>query len=460
MEIQIHRTTRGNGGKAASGMGTSLKMLHNRWNENPFSLQRVRGLGNRTIFILLVMLLVYLSASESPAQSPPPPPSPARGEGVNSVILPRQEGESIGRAAQPLTPARLLDAAIKSGEYLLRQQASDGKFAYQYNAQRDRFSSHYNLVRHAGTTYALTLLYEASDNPRFLQGARKGVDLLLANTRGPNPKEPATGFECVVTRDGTEGNVGGTALGVLALLEYATASGNKSMQTRAAKMGKFLLHQQDADGHFNAKYFYGPPAKEAFESVYYPGEAVLALVRLYQADRDPKWLAASEKGAHWLIDVRDANLTVAQLPHDHWLLMALNELYAITRKVTYYNQGMRIASAIVLAQTTTGPPPEWIGSFGVPPRSAPAATRGEGLAAAYFLSLEGGSPQKEILEALSSAIDFVLRCQVTPEQAATLPRPDRASGGFRESLDGWKIRMDFNQHAICALLGLREIQME
>lgn len=413
---------------------------------------------------LLLMFSVWIQVCSGVAgESPPTPPLPHQAGEISGKVdpsSPQQAGGEPEKAVSPLTPARLLDAAVKGGEYLLRHQAPDGRFAYQYNAQRNRFSSSYNLVRHAGTTYALTLLYEVTENPRFLLGARKGVKLLLANTRGPDHTDASAEFECVVTNDGEEGNLGGTALGVLALLEYATASGDQSMRIRANQLGEFLLHQQDSDGRFRSKFSFVSSDQDDFESIYYPGEAVLALVRLYQTDRNTRWLTASEKGAGWLMDVRDATHTLAELPHDHWLLMGLNELYAVTRNVRYYNQGIRIGASILLAQRKNPQPASWIGSFGVPPRSAPAATRCEGLVAAYFLSLEGGTPNKEYVEALMLALEFVLRCQITPEVAATLPDPNRAAGGFRESPDGWNIRMDFVQHAICALLGLREIQME
>ncbi len=395
---------------------------------------------------------------------------PAVGIGVVVILLLLRVGPMVAQAPHEnlsgekrsfeLTPATLLDAAIKGGDYLLRRQGPGGKFPYLYDAQEDRDSDQYNLVRHAGTTYSLVLLYETTQDVRYLQAARRGIDLLLANTRKVSPPDASAEFECVVTHGGTVGNLGGTALGVLALLEYATASGDLSLRNKAGELGRFLLHQQEVDGHFRSRYIHDGTEESDFESLYYPGESVLALVRLYQSDKNPAWLAASEKGASWLIKVRDADLPIPQLPHDHWLLMALNEIYAITRKVEYYNQGMRIAAAIQLDQRKNPQPTEWYGSFGIPPRSAPAATRCEGLVAAYYLSVEGGSPEVEIVEALSSAIEFVLRCQVTQEQAASLPSPERASGGFRESLEGWRIRMDFVQHAICALLGLREILMD
>ena len=391
--------------------------------------------------VILVVILILIRVGPVDAQAP-------------------LENISGKKHLPELTPATLLDAAIKGGDYLLRHQMPGGKFPYLYDAREDRYSDQYNLVRHAGTTYSLVLLYETTRDSRYLQAARRGLDLLLANTRKQTPSDASTEFECVVTHGGAVGNLGGTALSVLALLEYATASGDLSIQDRAGRLGKFLLHQQEADGHFICRYIYDGTEESDFESLYYPGESVLALVRLYQSDQNPAWLAASEKGALWLIKVRDADLPIPQLPHDHWLLMALNELYAITRKVEYYNQGIRIAAAIRLDQRKNPQPTEWVGSFGIPPRSAPAATRCEGLVAAYYLSVEGGSPEIEIIEALSLGVDFILQCQVTQEQAVTLPHPERASGGFRESLEGWKIRMDFVQHAICALLGLREIMME
>ena len=52
---------------------------------------------------------------------------------------------------------------------------------------------------------------------------------------------------------------------------------------------------------------------------------------------------------------------------------------------------------------------------------------------------------------------FQRRCQLTPENALYLPRPDRALGGFRRSLTHWEVRIDYVQHNLSALLGLRSI---
>ena len=52
---------------------------------------------------------------------------------------------------------------------------------------------------------------------------------------------------------------------------------------------------------------------------------------------------------------------------------------------------------------------------------------------------------------------FQMRTQVTPWSALYLPRPDLALGGFRRSLQNFEIRIDYVQHNVSALLGLRSI---
>jgi len=161
----------------------------------------------------------------------------------------------------------------------------------------------------------------------------------------------AAGFAAVVSPD-EEAKLGGAALALLALVELHEAGGGGVLDGSAwdgqlPRLARFLLFQQGEDGRFASKYFYGEPDPEPFESIYYPGEAILALMRLHQLDREPRWLAAARRGADWLIDVRDAGKSTRDLPHDHWLLMALEELHDETGDERYLEHAERIAGAIV-----------------------------------------------------------------------------------------------------------------
>lgn len=361
--------------------------------------------------------------------------------------------------APTVSPETLLESARAGGEYLLLHQRADGTFEYRYDPADDAVEPGYNLLRHAGTCYALFELHQATGDPRFLEAGRRGVEALLAHVAGPRPEDAAAGadFEAIAEIDDDEAKLGGAALAVLAMVEHQRVSGDRRWLDRAGRLARFLLHQQGPDGRFESKYFYGVPDDREFESIYYPGEAILALARLHRLDGDPAWLAAARRGADWLIDGRDAGKATAALPHDHWLLMALAELDELTGDPRYAAHGARIAEAIVDARRTSSRHPDWIGSFYDPPRTTPTATRAEALVAMERLARRTGRDRRPIVEALRAMAAFQLRCQLTPVSALYLPRPDRAVGGFRRSLTDWEVRIDYVQHSVSSLLGLREI---
>ena len=206
---------------------------------------------------------------------------------------------------------------------------------------------------------------------------------------------------------------------------------------------------------------YAQSLSTGFSSEYYPGEAVLALVRLYSVDPDEKWLDAAEKAARYLIQVRDGGIPPAAQIHDHWLLYALNELHRLRPDEMYVAHSRRIAEAILRAQIPPGGVPDWGGGYGTPPRSTPAATRNEGLCAAYRLERDFGEPERaaRVLEGIRLGTAFALQTQCLPESALYLPNPRAALGGFRRSLTDYSIRMDYVQHNLSALLNYREILM-
>jgi uncharacterized protein YyaL (SSP411 family) len=362
-----------------------------------------------------------------------------------------------GNPAPSVDPAALLAAARAGGEYLLRHQKADGSFGYSYRPRLDGYSAAYNELRHAGTCYALFELGSATGDVRYRRAAERGMEWLAAGfVRPPRAEDAAAGFETVVS-SGEEAKLGGAALAALALLKGQAVSGDASRLPQARRFALFLLHQQEESGRFASKYFYGAADPQPFESIYYPGEAILALARLARVDPDPRWLEAARRGADWLIEVRDRAKATADLPHDHWLLMTLDELHPATGDRRYLVQAQRIAEAILGASRRDAPHPDWIGTVYTPPRSTPVATRSEALVAMHRLAARNGLDPRPYRQALLSAAAFQLRCQLVPENVLYLPRPDRALGGFRRSLTEGEVRIDYVQHNLSALLGLHEI---
>jgi len=363
------------------------------------------------------------------------------------------------RLHQTYSKEELFAAAVAGGKYLTDAVDENGRFAYSYFPKSDTLAEDYNIIRHAGTIYAMLELYEVTRDGALLDAAERAIDYLLASAGAcPTPG----GSEICIVEDG-EASLGGNGLSILALTQYMTATGSRKYLSQVESMGRWILSIQNPDGEFFVHILdmeMGQPVD--FISEYYPGEALFALVRLYQLDGDETWMDAAENGARWLITVRDGDKRDDELPHDHWLLYALNEIYRFRGDPLFFDHAMRMAGAIRDSQHLDPGYEDWVGSYYVPPRSTPTATRSEGLYAAYQLARDFGTPEQadEFLTALRHGVLFQLGTQFQPESVMYLSDPLRCLGGFHRELTNYEIRIDYVQHNISSILGLYSIERD
>jgi hypothetical protein len=351
--------------------------------------------------------------------------------------------------------ARYLEAATAGGDYLITHMHEDGSFVYEYDPVTDKETSSYNILRHAGTTYSLLELYEATRDQKYFNAAQRALGYLTEQI-GPCPG--VTDAECVIEND--EIKLGGNGLAILAFAKYVEVSGKyppkgSQMLARfdviyrdhAERLAQWIVHVQSPSGEF-AVHKMTNGMVDAFKSEYYPGEAMFGLALLSEVSGDRKWLDASHKGAEWVITVRDAGTPTESLPHDHWFLYALNELTKDKQEAIYIDHAKKLTEAIAATQHQgkTGEQKDWNGGYYNPPRSTPTATRNEGLGAAYELFTRAGETAYATVakDTMARGIAFTLRTQ-------------DSNGGFHESLDEHTIRIDYVQHNISALLAFDRI---
>ena len=351
------------------------------------------------------------------------------------------------------SPEDLLSSAVSGGNYLTSAVKADGRFVYSYQPVTDQESDAYNILRHAGTVYAMADLYQQTGDPRLLAALERAVDYL----RGQIQKCQVKGVAeyCIV--EAGETKLGGNGLAVLAFTQYMKATGSMDLLEDTRSLARWIVSTQDASGEFMIHKVDLPSGEITdFVSDYYPGEAIYALARLYTLDKDDQWLSAASKGAKWLANDRIEGKAEAEITHDHWLLLGLGELQHIQPDPVYVESAIRITDAIIASQNLDPEYPDWFGSYYRPPGSTPAATRSEGLMAAYRIMRDfGTSDQAErILQAVKDNITFQLNTQFHPESAMYLPDPQRVLGGFHQSLTNFEIRNDYVQHNLSSILAL------
>jgi len=228
-------------------------------------------------------------------------------------------------------------------------------------------------------------------------------------------------------------------------------------------LGRFVLFLQKADGSFYSKYGANGKPIEDWQSLYYPGEAALGLITLYEMDPSPQWIGAAGRALAYLAKSRE---NAVALPPDHWAMIAT------ARFLRYYDRSScpasreelvrhaaRICESFLREQITSSADARLIGGFGADGRTTPTATRLEGmLAALEFLPRD--SLRSRVEAAVGQEIVFLLRAQITSGPYAggvpgTVLKPE--SVVFKANRQASEVRIDYVQHALSAWIGYEEL---
>lgn len=362
------------------------------------------------------------------------------------------------------SPVEINHAIELATSYLERACGPDGKFVYQVNIASGRESPSYDIIRHAGAMYALAMANRAHPDPRAVAALTRAAKFLRLSYIGPGVRpgqqvvwsQPLAGGPDRGQSKSQEryAELGATGLGLVALAAVREVDPQSAPLEELQDLGRFALFLQRDDGSFVHKYLAGSGPVPNWQSPYYPGEAALGFIALYEADHSRKWLSAAGKALSYLARSRTG---VSPLPADHWALIATaellrfsNQIDSIVSREELRQHAANICNSILRDQFRGSPSVGLDGAFDPTGKTAPAATRLEGLLAALEF-LPKGELWDRINEATNRGIAFLLRAQVTsgPGKGGV---PGAISSRSRESSE---IRIDYVQHNLCAWLRYR-----
>ncbi len=363
----------------------------------------------------------------------------------------------------------LISAINRGGQYLSSILLDNGKFRYRINLDSTvNVKPRYNTLRHAGSIYALSMYYDLTGDIVALQTAEKAARFLIRNTVKPISGVPGvlgiwTLPEIVHDKDPPELKLGGTGLGLVALCSLRQSGSNIVSLDTLKKLGMFLLYMQKKDGSFYSKYY--PHRKgrdDSWTSLYYPGEAALGLLMLYELDPQKKWLEAATDAIEYLDRIRKGKTIVEA---DHWALIASELLLKNIRKKTssgienkIITHAMTICRSMINEKANIAPESLYYGCFTPDGRTTPTSTRLEGLLSAIvFIPLTDTAAIKFIINSINNGMEFTIDAQVKkgPHTGgmtrAYVPATEINSGVFRGGdKRNPEIRIDYVQHALSA----------
>lgn len=220
----------------------------------------------------------------------------------------------------------------KSTYFLVDEIKANGKFEYGYFPCFGRSIQTYNILRHSSTLYAMAEAYEYLQDETIREAIEKGIQYLI--------KEAIVYHEdrafVVDHANEKEIKLGSNAHAILALTKLMQVTKDEKYLDLARALGRAIIWMQKDDGGFLHVWEYPSISlKDAFRTVYYDGEAVFALLRLYDIDRQEIWLQKVIHAFEFLI----ANDYWKY--HDHWLSYAANELVTYVPDDKYFIFGLK-----------------------------------------------------------------------------------------------------------------------
>jgi hypothetical protein len=355
-----------------------------------------------------------------------------------------------GETCPPMSSASAAGAATEAALWAGRALQSDGTYVYEYNADEDRVSNEYNVVRHAGVTMSLYMLAASGDRSGMATADRAMAwmrDHLYFHGDWAALQHPVDGSV----------ELGGSALMLAGLEQRRMATGDPQYDALMHQLAGFLLAMQQKDGSFLSEWQVGLDApRPEVRSKYGTGEAFWALTLMQRLFPGEGWDAPSRSVADYLSLHRD---TVEQQKYppwaDQWAAYGLAEMsdWPLNDDNIRYARSLADRFGFLIrieAQRRDG----WFSELvhGRKARAAGMGTWVEGLDSLWRLASADprmADMKEKIAERAVCGAGMLASRQVGAAKATSFIRPDIARGAwFTKGVT----RMDDQQHALSALL--------
>jgi hypothetical protein len=403
------------------------------------------------LFVLSAGGITLLSLGRGQDQ----PPAPAPTATTPPVETPANPPARDFSKLPPLQQQMYLTAR-RGADWLLRTNRTDGHFDYGYLPALATMLEGDHYLRQAGAAFALARAAQVTGDERYAVVGRQAVLRLLLSTAtdGQDPPVRHTTLPSVVVNRLA-------AAGMLVMAVNELPSPGTDLLEQSEQLCAFIRQQQRPDGSLS----YADPGADASDPdglSYYPGEALYGLV-LSQRHRPAAWktdLVRKALGYYrgWWREHR----SLAFVP---WQTAAYAEAYLLTREQPFADFVNEMSDWVCALQYTMLDQnhPLWVGGFmdwveGKPAEVAPqisSASYAEGLAEACRVARQAGDlgRYQRYRETLERCLQFLATLQyteATTRHYADWYRPVLLGGFFAAHQDG-TLRIDYTQHAVCAL---------
>ena len=311
------------------------------------------------------------------------------------------------------------------------------RLQYMYYPSSDKYSSSNNYVRQLATLWSITKLKDFFQDSSF--------DNLIKETLNYYLDYSVCIEDYSFIMISNEAKLAYNAFLILSLLHVPDYPDNKKWLTLLAKG---IISLQNINGSFNT--YFVSDRNTGID--YYPGEAMLALIKLYNKTGERTYLDSVYKAFYYYRRYWRNNKNTAFIPwHSQIYFLLYNEIKDPQIKDFVFEMNDWLINNYQIYSDA------YVDEIGGFPKGNPRYSTSsylEGIADAYLLArnIEDNLYINKYQNAIRLGVRFILLTQYTEDNAFYIENQKRALGGFKHSLISNTQRIDYTQHAIMALM--------
>lgn len=249
-------------------------------------------------------------------------------------VLALKTGELTNGIRKTVDVKKEVKSLIEGSTYFLTDQVKeDGQFEYGYFSAFAKRINTYNILRHSSSLYAMAEGYELIQDEKIIKKVKDGIDYAIREALVYQDEDTAF---MVDHANKKEIKLGSNATAILAMAKYMEVTQSDIYLKEAQSLARGIIKMKTISGGFVHVLSYPSFEIEALNRIiYYEGEAVFALLRLYALDNQSEWLEESQKSLDYFIK------NDYWKHHDHWLSYAANEITDYLPKDEYFTFGLQ-----------------------------------------------------------------------------------------------------------------------